>query len=149
LLSPPLNLKAQALGFKELIDVGKLAIPYPSTGIGTTRAFIKNNRDAALRYLMGYIEGLHLFFTNKKIALEVIKKYTHITDPKTLEITYNYGLKIVERVPRPTLEGLQTVLDVVGAVDPRAKNYKPADFVDLSLLEELEKGGFLKKFSGP
>ena len=149
LLSPPLNLKAQSLGFKELIDVGKLAIPYPSTGIGTTRSFIKNNRDAALRYLMGYIEGLNLFFTNKKIAGEVIKKYTHVTDPRTLDVTYEYGLKIVERVPRPTLEGLQTVLDVVSAVDPRAKNYKPADFVDLSLLEDLEKGGFIKKFSVP
>jgi ABC-type nitrate/sulfonate/bicarbonate transport system substrate-binding protein len=149
LLSPPLNLKAQSLGFKELIDVAKLAIPYPSTGIGTTRSFVKNNRDAALRYLMGYIEGLNLFFTNKKIAEEVIKKYTHITDPQTLDVTYDYGLKIVERVPRPTLEGLQTVLDVVSAEDPRAKNYRPADFVDLSLLQELEKRGFIKKFSAP
>jgi len=34
-------------------------------------------------------------------------------------------------------------------VDPRAKNYKPADFVDLSLLDELEKEGFVKKFSSP
>ncbi len=147
LLSPPLNLKAQSLGFKELVDVAKLAIPYPSTGIGTTRSFIRTNRDAALRYLMGYIEGINLFFTNKKIAMEVIKKYTHITDPQTLEVTYGYGLKIVERVPRPTLEGLQTVLDVVSAEDPRAKNYRPADFVDLSLLEELEEKGFIQKFS--
>ena len=99
--------------------------------------------------LWAILKGLNLFFTNKKIAVEVIKKYTHITDPKTLDVTYDYGLKIVERVPRPTLEGLQTVLDVVSAVDPRAKNYKPADFVDLSLLEELEKEGFIKKFSGP
>ncbi len=147
LLSPPLNLKARSLGFKELIDVAKLAIPYPSTGIGTTRSFIRTNRDAALRYLMGYIEGVNLFFTNRKIALEVIKKYTHITDPQTLDVTYNYGLKIVERVPRPTLEGLQTVLDVISAEDPRAKNYRPADFVDLSLLEELEEKGFIQQFS--
>lgn len=148
LLSTPMDLKAQSLGFKELIDVGKLKIPYPSTGIGTTRSFVKNNRDTALRYMMAYVEGVNVFFTNKKIGQEVIKKYTKTTDPKILDITYDYGLRIVERVPRPTLEGLQTVLDVVSAADPRAKNYKPADFVDLSLLQELEKGGFLKKFSG-
>lgn len=96
---------------------------------------------------MAYIEGLHLLFTNKKLAVNVIKKYTRTTDSKMLDLTYDYALKTVERVPRPRLDGIQTVLDEVAEVNPRAKNYKPSDFVDLSVFQDLEKDGFLKKFS--
>ena len=148
LLSSPSDLRARALGYKELMDVAKLGIPFQSTGIVTTRAYLKNQRDGVRRYLMAYIEGLHLLFTNKSLAVAVLKKYTRTTDPKMLDLTYDYATKIVERVPRPTLEGIQLVLDVVGEVNPKAKNYKPADFVDLSLIQQLEKEGFIKKVWG-
>lgn len=80
-------------------------------------------------------------------VVNVIKKYTRTTDSKMLDLTYDYALKTVERVPRPRLDGIQTVLDEVAEVNPRAKNYKPSDFVDLSVFQDLEKDGFLKKFS--
>lgn len=141
-------MKARALGYKELLDTRSLHIPFQNPGVVTTRSYLKTHRENVRRYLMGYIEGAYLLHTNKKVAVEVIKKYTRTTDPKMLDLSYEFALKNVERVPRPPLEGIQTVLDVIGEVNPRAKNYKPADFVDLSLFQELEAEGFLKKFSG-
>lgn len=114
---------------------------------GADSVFIGGTSNTFHFYLMAYIEGLHLLFTNKKLAVDVIKKYTRTTDPQMLDLTYDYALKTVERVPRLRLDGIQTVLDVVAEVNPRAKNYKPSDFVNLSLLQDLEKDGFLKKFS--
>jgi ABC-type nitrate/sulfonate/bicarbonate transport system substrate-binding protein len=148
LVSSPSDLRARALGYKELMDTAKMEVPFQSTGIVTTRAYLKQQRDAVRRYLMAYIEGLHLLFTDKRLAISVIKKYTRTTDPKMLDMTYDYAKKIVERVPRPTLEGIQLVLDVIGEVNPKAKDYKPADFVDMSLMQELEKEGFIRKVWG-
>ena len=49
IISPPINLKAQELGFRELIDAGSIGFEYASTCYGTTRPFIrapKGNRRA-------------------------------------------------------------------------------------------------------
>ena len=94
---------------------------------------------------MAYIEGLHVLYTNKKLSLEVIKKFTSTTDPRMLETAYDYAAKVLQKVPYPTLEGIQTVIDMVGELNPKAKNTKAADFVDLTLLQELEKEGFIKQ----
>ena len=147
--SSPTDLKARSLGYRELLDTGTFGIPFTNTGIGTTRSFLKNHRDKARQYLMGYVEALHLYFTNKKLAEEVLKKYTRTTDPKMLDITYSQGLKTLQRIPRPSRESIQTVLDVIGETNPKAKNIKAVDLVDTSLFYELESKGFLKKFSGP
>ena len=62
--------------------------------------------------------------------------------------TIRQPLVMMVQAIRRRNERIRIVPDVIGEVNPKARNYKPADFVDLSLLQELEKEGFLKKFSG-
>ena len=62
-----------------------------------------------------------------------------------LETAYEYATKVLQRIPYPTLEGIQTVVDMVAEVNPKARSYKAADFVDVSLLQELEQEGFIKR----
>jgi len=145
LLSSPADLRARSLGFKELADMATMGIAFQNSGIVTTRSFLKSHRDTVRRYLMAYIEGLHIFYTNKKLSMDVIKKYTSTNDPRMLETAYDYATKVLQRIPYLTLEGIQTVVDMVAEVNPKARSYKAADFVDLSLLQELEQEGFIRK----
>jgi hypothetical protein len=46
----------------------------------------------------------------------------------------------------PTDESIQGELD--RETDPKAKSFKPADFMDLSFLREIEKSGFLAELYG-
>jgi hypothetical protein len=39
---------------------------------------------------------------------------------------------------------MQFLLDQLGRKNPRAASAKPEDFVDMSLVRELEKEGFIK-----
>jgi hypothetical protein len=53
----------------------------------------------------------------------------------------------VAKKPYPTLKGIQFLLDEVAAKMPNAKSAKPEQFVDLSLLQQLEKEGFFAEMA--
>jgi hypothetical protein len=41
------------------------------------------------------------------------------------------------------VEGIQPILDEMSAQLPKAKNYKPEDFVDTSIMRQLDQSGFI------
>jgi NitT/TauT family transport system substrate-binding protein len=105
--------------------------------------------DAVRRYLRAYVEGLHRFKTDKAFAVKVIGKYSRMTDPDSLEETYqHYAVKVMPKVPYPTLKGIQMVLDEIGTRSPKAKGLAPESFIDVGYLKELEQSGFIKKLYG-
>jgi len=54
---------------------------------------------------------------------------------------------MVPTKPYPTLKGIQFLLDQFSAKIPQAKIAKPEQFVDLSLLQDLEREGFFTDLS--
>src|SRR5262245_56236867 len=55
-------------------------------------------------------------------------------------------IKVWERVPYVSTSGVQSVLNFTR--HPEAKSAKPEQFIDNSMLTELEKGGFVKQLYG-
>ena len=60
-----------------------------------------------------------------------------------LEETYRVFSALYERAPYPTLEGIQPILDEMVADLPKAKNYRPENFVDSSIMKQLDQNGFI------
>jgi hypothetical protein len=46
------------------------------------------------------------------------------------------------------LEGIQSTLDEIAPVDPRAKSVKPQEIVDMRYLDEMNKSGFMDQLWG-
>jgi len=67
-----------------------------------------------------------------------------ISDADILEDGYRYALKFIQARPFPTLDEVRAVLDEFRNM-PQAVNAKPEHFIDLSLLQELEKDKFFEK----
>jgi hypothetical protein len=65
-----------------------------------------------------------------------------VTDRSILEAAYNGEIKALE--PRLVIkaEALQATLEEVAPIDPRAKNVKPQELVDMRYVDEMEKSGF-------
>jgi hypothetical protein len=128
-----------------LADLSTIGIDYQGAGAVTMRSFVRDNPDTIRRYVRAYVEGLHRFKTDKSFSLKVLAKYTRIAEPETLEETYqHYAIRVMPRIPYPTTKGIQTVLDEIGSRIPKAREYSPANFIDVSFLKELEQGGFVK-----
>jgi len=149
MLSSPLHLQAAKLGFSLLADLSTIGVDYQGAGVVTTRSYLREAPDTMHRYLRAYVEGLHRFKTDKIFAAKVIGKYSRMTEPDALEETYqHYAVKVMPRVPYPTIKGIQMVLDEIGTRTPKAKSLAPESFVDVGYLRELQQSGFIKKLYG-
>jgi NitT/TauT family transport system substrate-binding protein len=140
-LSPPVLSAAKKAGFKELGDFESLDYKYPAVAIATTRSFIQRQRSTALNFLRAEIEGIHAIRTQKNFAVNTLKKYMRISDPDILEEGYRYAVRFIQPRPLPTTEETRAVLEELKRPDA-----KPENFIDLSLMQELEKEKFFEKF---
>ena len=147
IISAPVTLKARQAGFKEFVNVPERNISMIHAGLSTTRDFVKEHRDRVRSFLQAYMEAVKFASTNPKETKQVIGKYTKTTNEEDLEETYQTFIKVWERVPYVSGPAVQSVLNFTR--HPGAKTAKPEEFIDNSILAELEKGGFAKQLYGP
>ena len=144
-LTPSEIPRARKLGFVDIYDMSEMGIEVQGNGFATSRSFIKSNRETIKAALKGYVEALHYIHHNKEETKRVSAKYMRSNDPDVLEATYTWFIRNVAKKPYPTLKGIQFLIDEIGGKLPQAKNARPEQFVDLSLLQELEKEGFFSE----
>lgn len=146
IISPPTNIRALELGFRELVDAGSMGFEYASTCYGTTRRFIRDRRQTVEQFTRSLTEAIHRFKADKTGSLKIIQQYTKTRDPAILEETYRvYAQKYLPRAPYPTLNGVRAILDSFGDTIPAAKGAEPETFVDMSFVQELEKSGAIAR----
>jgi len=139
MLAPPGLFAATSRGLNLLADLGALKIKYPTSVVAARRAFVVQERTVAKRFLMALVDGLHLYRQNKNLAIQVLQKYTKIANTDILSQSYNYFVKNTPALPLSEAATIQAALPT-----DKPTNRKIEDFYDNSVLEELEREGFLK-----
>jgi sulfonate transport system substrate-binding protein len=148
-ISEPFTTIAQREGFSVVADLSRLNVPYTLHGIGTRKSYIRERRDTVVRFMRAYVEAIHAFKTKKEPALSTLKKYARMSDASLMNDTYeDYAQRLIPAVPYPTAAGIQTIIDHLAKTRPEAKGLKPQDFIDPSILKEIEDSGFVKKLYG-
>jgi NitT/TauT family transport system substrate-binding protein len=139
LLLPPFTLRARELGLRSLYDLVGSGIQYPINQITTRQSFIKSQRETVKNFLRGLVAGLARFRTDREFGVKVLGQNLRETDPKILQETYDFWLKVFPKIPNPGPEDATVFLEFMQVKEQR--DWK--DFVDPSLMEELERDGFL------
>lgn len=146
MLSMPTSLRAKKMGFPMMADLQMLGLEYQHTSIATSKALIKSKPDLVRDFMRAYIEGIHYAKTHRKETLDVLAKYLRVDDKDILDETYETIIgTLVPEKPYPTLKGIQTILRELGAKDPAARSARPEQFVDLSIMKELDSSGFIDR----
>jgi ABC-type nitrate/sulfonate/bicarbonate transport system substrate-binding protein len=140
--SYPEIFQARKLGMNVLADMGDFGF-YTNTSNIVTRSYLQQNRAAVKGFIKGQIEAMHYVKTNKEGSLKILKKNLQISDPEAVEGTYEFFAKRLPRTPRTELEGIKNIL---ASIDAGQKN--PAEFIDMSLIDEIEREGFVQKLYG-
>ncbi|HEY2920471.1 MAG TPA: hypothetical protein VGK77_15920, partial [Candidatus Binatia bacterium] len=126
------------------LDIASLGVAYASTGVTVRRSFMAQRRDVVTNYLKSILEAIARVKKDKPFAVEVMSKYFRINDREMMEETYEVSVnKYLKRVPTPTAEAFRSVIDELAQVNPKAKRQDPKRFYDDSILQELEKSGFI------
>lgn len=141
---------AEERGYRILADPVEMEIYYLQNSVDTTRSYIKRNRDQALRVVKVLCEGLAYFQKNKKESIEVLQKKLRIQsaqerDVKYLELSYQLlADHFYNRVPYANPKAIETTLEFISSEEPKAKGADPRQFLDESLVREVEASGFIK-----
>ncbi|MSP38622.1 MAG: ABC transporter substrate-binding protein [Deltaproteobacteria bacterium] len=133
---------ARKRGMNVLADIGDFAA-YPNTSLMVTRAFIEKQRPLVKNFLRSEIEAIHYVRTNREGSIKILKKYLRVDERESEAIaaTYDYFSRRTDSFPRPNLEGLKTIMKELGS-----PQRDPNEFLDISLLDEIEKEGFMQRF---
>jgi ABC-type nitrate/sulfonate/bicarbonate transport system substrate-binding protein len=142
-ISLPSNIRAKQLGFTELLDMTKLNKVYITGTVVTRKRFIDGQREVAKRFMRGFLEGMKTYLENEEFSVKVIQKWTRAKNRDEVKEAYAQQARHMLRVPRANVEGVKTILEGLVKL-PAAKGADPRRFVDSSLLDELEKEGFLR-----
>jgi ABC-type nitrate/sulfonate/bicarbonate transport system substrate-binding protein len=139
-VSPPSLFKAEALGLRILVDFGELNFSFPGSIIIARRSYIAEQRSTVKKFLMAYIEGLHVFKTNKKLAVQVMQKYMKLNDTDLLSKSHDYYVKNTPVIPLTEAVAVKNASPADKTV-----NVKPEDFYDNSLIREIVSSGYVEK----
>jgi len=103
------------------------------------------NRHLAFNFLRcrpGYGEAIAIGKKNKALVLKVITKQMKVTDRKRLDVIYDASLGRMPSKPYAREEAVQLELESIAFTDPLFKNKKASDFMDSSIVAELDRKGF-------
>jgi len=141
---------AEERGYRTLADPIDMDIYYLQNSVDSTRGFLRKQRDQALRFVKAICEGIAYFKKNKKESIAVLQKKLRIQsaqekDVKYLEASYNLlASKFYNQVPYAATKAIETTLEFISGVEPKAKGADPKSFLDESLVREVEASGFIR-----
>lgn len=117
-----------------------------TSDINTTREVLKTHRPQVKAFLKAIIEATWLARTDRELTYRVLRQYFKM-DPKFLDSTYkNYILKIYLDKPYPVKETIEAAIEDLTSTIPQLKGKSASDFMDTSLLREIEAEGFFDQF---
>ena len=145
ILSPPHLTIAVKAGYRVLADMGDMSANFPQSTLNVKGSFLKENRDVVKRFLRAYSEAIHVIKTQRDKTLTIFAKRMRIDDPETVRSTYEYFAPRFSFPPRVDMAGVQDTLNFYAEQNADFKNHRAEEFVDSSLMDELQKEGFFKK----
>jgi ABC-type nitrate/sulfonate/bicarbonate transport system substrate-binding protein len=145
------------------IDAGALPIDYRFVGqaqygwnvfdtsvfgvpsiFATRRKTIAERRDVALRMVRGFVESIHLFKTRPDIVVPLLQRFLGFDDRKAVEDLQAYYVSLFPKVPRPDLSGgMEEIRTLFAKRYPAAQNLQEKDIADSTIIDEVERSGFI------
>jgi len=125
-----------------LVDMLEMPLDYARFGQVVPTQLLKTRRDLLLKFIEGLIEGIYVFKSNKDLALSVLRQ-EGIKGP---EYSYPRIAAAMRERPFPEIKGVQAVLDSVKT--PKSKVTQAKDVIEPSLIEEIDKSGYIARLYG-
>jgi len=134
---------AKKMGFNVMLNIMDFGVESLNSDVVTTRRYIRESRETVQRFIKGMIKGVSFYAANKKFSMDVIARYTKSTDMEKIEYGYDYVTKIFLKKPYTPIKGIQLALEEIGERNPAAKTANPEQFIDMSIVKELDQSGYI------
>jgi NitT/TauT family transport system substrate-binding protein len=137
------------LGGQKLSVLGEpkdFGVPAPGSEINTTRQILRNLRPRLKPFFMAYSEAIATGRKNRELVYQIFRKYMRVDNPKLLDFTYR--VQFVEAIPAkpyPREDAIQASIEDLKDTVPKLEGMKVSDFMDASLIKEIDNEGFFAR----
>ena len=128
-----------------LADLEELGVYNTVGDLSTRRELLKTGRDRLQAFFKACSEAIWVGKKNKENSIKVISKYMKVYDPKRLDLIYEASLARMPAKPYPREEAIRLELENMAVTDRRFKDKKSSEFIDNSILMELESQEFFDR----
>jgi NitT/TauT family transport system substrate-binding protein len=146
--TPPYDLFAQRLGFKVILDITALKIPFAASVLLSTRSTVNRKQAEFTKFSRAYAEAIHTFLTHSDVAAKIVQKYTKVEDKEILMHSMAAEAKAMQSSLQVDPKGIELILGLISKSVPQAASAKAEDFYDPRFASELRDSGFLKRLWG-
>jgi len=129
-------------GFKELVDLSSLKIPFLQGAIEVQRTFLQSRRDTTVNMLKAYLETIKLAKDKPELAIGAIARRMRVP-ADVVRPAYQPHENVLEEIPYVRRESVQAIFDQYPK--EQLKNLSFERLTDHSLLQQLESSGFVKE----
>ena len=142
-LAPPFDKIAEKRGYRTLLVLPDLGIPWQQNGEWVQRSYLNANRDNVIRYMRAISDAIKFYFEHKEKTVAYLSEFIGSNREDT-EYAYQAFAKWADRNPKPKVETLRTTLEAIKKNTPKAASADAASFIDTSIVDQLIKEGYFK-----
>ena len=136
---------AKQLGLNILINLFERKLPYCTSGVGVSQAYLRSNFQTVETFMRGLGKGLAFARDGNSTDVKAIMaKYMRL-DPadNRLIAAYDFYVKhFVTRELQLDPEGVRSVIEMNAFADKSWLKWRPEQFYDDSIVKKLEKEGY-------
>jgi ABC-type nitrate/sulfonate/bicarbonate transport system substrate-binding protein len=136
-------------GYPMLLDLGKANVPFQSSGLVTSRKYMRANPQIVENLAKAVVEGAAFVRNpaNKKVVVDSISRNLRLERGDRLERAYQTISETIPPKPCPSLPGIASVLRLMAqhGLNPKAAGMKPEDIADMSVCKKLDENGFFDR----
>jgi NitT/TauT family transport system substrate-binding protein len=145
-LSPEFRTKLDQLGLNMLADLRTLNISWETASVITTAKNMQTKRDTLERVIRALLQG-NAYVLNpahRSRIVEMLHSQLALKSPQDAVAVYDDLIKYyVLKKPYPNRAGIGNIIAEVVKSLPKAAGIKPEDVIDASIIERLDKSGFI------
>ena len=121
-------------------------VPAPGSEINSTRQAIRELHPRLKAFFMAYSEAIATGRKNREVTYQVFRKYMRIDNPKLLDFTYRVQfLEAIPAKPYPREDAIQASIEDLKSTIPKLDGMKVSDFMDASLIRDIDNDGFFTR----
>ena len=127
-------------GISVLADLGA-EFRFQGPVLATTWQYLRKHRDVVEHVVAGYCQAIHVFKTRPDIVRPVLQQHLPFADAAGVQRIHEFYAERFSRIPRPSVAGLQAVIDSCRKNNPGQRELTVEDVYDPSVLDALERQG--------
>jgi NitT/TauT family transport system substrate-binding protein len=146
ILDPPYTTLAAKEGYKLLVDLAPLDVPYLRNIVAVSDKSLREDSPTVARFVAALAQGIQYYrnIANKEDSMRILAKYLRVPLDKNramIEEGYETYRDMMLNKPYPDPSALKIIVEMIAESNPKAKNINLASLIDASFVERLDKEG--------